>query len=244
MYTLYNSPLHTQSSLVVSWQRIYNSLTVTSNYTMKTFFHSLINFLPLFCNCQLNYSAPKFISWQTGVSELNFSLYTATASFGTLLYNHFAWTTQKTQHFNCSEGVFTAPLHNNGSYSIVANMFAAAGICLPSRCLTMNVYSDFAIPAFGRHVTIFNYKCIIIIREFILSMCETVGLTNKLVIYMINSHEFSRNIVVGYIVTAGELIRWGRMASDHVMLFLSAYTLTRSTSPRRKTVFCLMNSLK
>jgi hypothetical protein len=35
-YTLSSSPLHThygsQSSLVVSWQRIYNSLTVASNH--------------------------------------------------------------------------------------------------------------------------------------------------------------------------------------------------------------------
>jgi hypothetical protein len=27
-------------------------------------------------------------------------------------------------------------------------------MCLPIRCLEMNVYSDFAIPAFGNHVTI------------------------------------------------------------------------------------------
>jgi hypothetical protein len=37
IYTLYSSPLHThwgsQFSLVVSWQRIYNSLTVTSSHT-------------------------------------------------------------------------------------------------------------------------------------------------------------------------------------------------------------------
>jgi hypothetical protein len=34
-------------------------------------------------------------------------------------------------------------------------IFISAGISLPSRCLAMNVYSDFGIPAFGRHVTIF-----------------------------------------------------------------------------------------
>jgi hypothetical protein len=45
--------------------------------------------------------------------------------------------------------VFIAPLHSNGSYSIIA-----AGMCLPSHCLAMNVYSDFTIPAFGRRVTI------------------------------------------------------------------------------------------
>jgi hypothetical protein len=36
-------------------------------------------------------------------------------------------------------------------------MFVAAGMCLPSRCLAMNIYSDFTIPAFGRHVTICFY---------------------------------------------------------------------------------------
>jgi hypothetical protein len=36
---------------IVSWQRIYNSLTVTSSHK---FLHRIIRFLPLFCNCQLN----------------------------------------------------------------------------------------------------------------------------------------------------------------------------------------------
>jgi hypothetical protein len=57
IYTLYRSPLHTHldshSSLAVSRQRIYKSLTVTSKSRMKSSFHSLILFLPLFCNCQL-----------------------------------------------------------------------------------------------------------------------------------------------------------------------------------------------
>jgi hypothetical protein len=38
--------------------------------------------------------------------------------------------------------------------SIVVYIFVAAGTCLPSRCLTINVHSGFAIPAFRRHVTI------------------------------------------------------------------------------------------
>jgi hypothetical protein len=33
----------------------------------------------------------------------------------TLLYNHFARTTQKTKPFYCREGVFRVPLHSNGS---------------------------------------------------------------------------------------------------------------------------------
>jgi hypothetical protein len=60
----------------------------------------------------------------------------------------------KIQPFCCREGVFTAPLHSNGSYSFVACVFVAAGMCLPSRCLAMNVYPDFAVPAFGRHITV------------------------------------------------------------------------------------------
>jgi hypothetical protein len=66
----------------------------------------------------------------------------------------FARTTQKTQPLYRWEGVFTAPLHSDGSYSIVASVFVSAGICLPSRCLAMSVYSDFAIPADGRFVTV------------------------------------------------------------------------------------------
>jgi hypothetical protein len=41
--------------------------------------------------------------------RLETKFFSATASFGTL-YNHFAWTTKKTQPLYCWEGVFTAPL--------------------------------------------------------------------------------------------------------------------------------------
>jgi hypothetical protein len=73
-----------------------------------------------------------------------------------LLYNVFAQTMRKTQPFYCCEGVFTVPLRNNGRYSIVACVFVIAGMGLPSRCLAMKVYFDFAIPSFGRHVTILS----------------------------------------------------------------------------------------
>jgi hypothetical protein len=56
----------------------------------------------------------------------------------------------------CWEGVVTAPLNINGSYSIVAWLSVAAGICLPSRCLAMDVSYEFTIPAFGRHVTVYS----------------------------------------------------------------------------------------
>jgi hypothetical protein len=107
--------------------------------------------------------------WQAGISKLNSSLSIATANFGKLLYNNFARTTQKTQPLYCWKGVVTAPFHSNGNYSIATSIFVAAGIRLASRCLAMNVCSDFAIPAFGRHVIMFNFKCMIqIIREFII----------------------------------------------------------------------------
>jgi hypothetical protein len=43
-------------------------------------------------------------------------------------------------------------LHNNVSYLIVVYVSVAAEMCLPSRCLTMKIYSDFSIPDFGLHV--------------------------------------------------------------------------------------------
>jgi hypothetical protein len=60
-----------------------------------------------------------------------------------------------TQEFRyCYRGVPTSLLHRNGSCSIVACVFVATGICLPSRCLAMDVSSGPTIPAFRRHVTI------------------------------------------------------------------------------------------
>jgi hypothetical protein len=37
---------------------------------------------------------------------------------------------------------------------IVAHVFVAAGMCLPSHCLALDVYSGSTIPAFRCHVTI------------------------------------------------------------------------------------------
>jgi hypothetical protein len=62
-------------------------------------------------------------------------------------------THKKTPFPNNSSGVFTSPLHRNGS-SIVVCVFITAGTCLLSRCLAMNVYSGTAIAAFRLHDTI------------------------------------------------------------------------------------------
>jgi hypothetical protein len=90
----------------------------------KSSFHSLIPFLPLLCNCPLN---SKLISWQACISKLDSSLNDLN---WTLLYNRFAWTTQKTQPLYCWEGMFTVMLHSNRSYSTVACKFVATGMCL------------------------------------------------------------------------------------------------------------------
>jgi hydroxymethylglutaryl-CoA reductase len=41
---------------------------------------------------------------------------------------------------------------------VVACVFVAGEMRLSSRCLANSVYSDFAIPAFGRHVTVRIYQ--------------------------------------------------------------------------------------
>jgi hypothetical protein len=139
IYTLYSSPLHTHwgshSSLVVSWDRISLSLQFTHEifFSQPNSFLAIIQRLPI-PNTRLTtvqFLCPKLISWQAGISKLDSRL----LHNWTLLYYHFARTTLKTQSLYCWEGVFTAPLHSNGSYSIVACVFVVAAMCLPSRCL-------------------------------------------------------------------------------------------------------------
>jgi hypothetical protein len=130
--TLYSSPLRThwgpQPSLVLSWQRIYsyNSLTVTSDHTWVSL-HRLIPFLPLFCNCQFRRldSVQFFCSQAHNLAgwRLKTRLTRLTLLKWTLIYDHFARTTQKTQSLCCREGVFAEPLHSIGSYSTVACVF-------------------------------------------------------------------------------------------------------------------------
>jgi hypothetical protein len=81
--TLYRSLLHTlsvfsllHSALLVSWQRVGNSLTVTAAHS-EVFFaqHNsfLVNILPTANpgdTLSSDSSAPKPISWQPGVSKL------------------------------------------------------------------------------------------------------------------------------------------------------------------------------
>jgi hypothetical protein len=84
-------------TVVVSWQRIYNSLTVISNYTWS------LNFRAEFFSChysaainsedstQLSSSAPKLMSREAGVPILGSSLEAALCC-RILLYNDFSRT--------------------------------------------------------------------------------------------------------------------------------------------------------
>jgi hypothetical protein len=86
---------------------------------------------------QFNFSAPKLISWQAESrnSTLHFMLlFCAPLRCRTILYNHFARTTQKTQLL-LLRGVFTDPLPSNR-----CPIIARARMCLPSRCLVMDLY--------------------------------------------------------------------------------------------------------
>jgi hypothetical protein len=75
IYTLYSSSLHThwgsQSSLVVSWQRIYNRLSL--QITHEPFFAQHNSFLAIILQLptQFSSSALKPISWEAGVSKLD-----------------------------------------------------------------------------------------------------------------------------------------------------------------------------
>jgi hypothetical protein len=117
-------PMHqgSQSSLVVSWQRIYaqpNSfLAIILQLPNPKIFLNSIPLLPVGWRLETQLT---LLSW-------------------TLLYNYLARTTQKSQPRYCWEGVFRAPLQNKESCSIVVRVFVAA-MCLPSRCLAMLVYS-------------------------------------------------------------------------------------------------------
>jgi hypothetical protein len=48
-------------------------------------------------------------------------------------------TDRKHRFLYCCEGMFRAPLHSNGSYSIVACVFVAARMFLPCRCLAIDI---------------------------------------------------------------------------------------------------------
>jgi hypothetical protein len=146
----------------------------STNADFHTTNHSTLSLLSLLSVVLLGNHSPQWLflcsvfTKRFLVTKLSNGNFSASVAFRLTLYN---WTLDCTvasvvfkitprqgprriHNFYCWEGVFTAPLLGNGTYSFVVCVFVAPGICLPSRCLAMNVYSDFTIPAFGRQITI------------------------------------------------------------------------------------------
>jgi hypothetical protein len=174
---------------------------------MKFSFQSLIPFFAIILQLpivrtRLNSSVPRLISWQAGVSKLDSTLLS-----WTLLYNHFARTTQKTQPIY----FFRKRVYRNGSYSIVACAFVAAEMCLPCRCLTMNVFSDFTVPAFGRHVTIcLLAKCSHRINNSVVQL-HTVNIVDRKVfstILKVYIETKNTRKAVPWLCVAGARLKW------------------------------------
>jgi hypothetical protein len=133
IYTLSCSPFDTHwdshSSAVVSWQRIYHSLTVTSAH-MKSCLHLLI--LCHFCSCQFQ---------RLGFSRL--LVYTPcyyTSSTPVLphtSYNDFARTPRKTPSSVINSACLLV------RYPAMDVLFLSdcfVGMCLSSRCLAMGIH--------------------------------------------------------------------------------------------------------
>jgi hypothetical protein len=108
---------------------------------MRTSLHSLIPFLP-FLLSHIQLPIPSILCCNSQLRRLSVLIPALPSSYPGRLasrnsinsndllctfYIHWARTTQKTQPLYCWEGVFTAPLHSNGSYSIVACIFRCCG---------------------------------------------------------------------------------------------------------------------
>jgi hypothetical protein len=149
IYTLFRSIGHAKSSqcsLVVSWERIYNSLTVTSVHTKFFFFFTaqfqFLNHLrrPTLSLSRHSFNSSRYVaSWQTYRKHPSFSY--ANRSHRNM--------------FASSSGAFF-PQEPAALAMALPRCFIFARMCLSSRCLTVNLYSAFTIPGFGWHVTVRN----------------------------------------------------------------------------------------
>jgi hypothetical protein len=148
IYTLYNSP--SPSSLVVSWQRIYNSLLVISNHrvflSQSNSFLAIIRQMPI-PKTRLN-SIPGMLASRN--STLHSILLCAAEHFF-ISTIHGLHGKHRLLLLRIVLEMFTAPLHSNGrGADHIENSLSIVDACLPrarlpSRCLAM-----------GIHVTIFN----------------------------------------------------------------------------------------
>jgi hypothetical protein len=139
---------------------------------MKSSLPHLIPFLPLFCQLPIPKTRLNSIPMLPSSYSGRLASRNSTNSNDLLcpFYNAPVRTTQRTQPLYCWEGMLTAPLHNNGSYSIVACVFFAVGMCLPSSCQVMDVSSDFNIPVFGRHATLLSRVEVYRIQDLFLQL--------------------------------------------------------------------------
>jgi hypothetical protein len=116
---------------------------------MESSFRSLIPFLSIFCNCQFRrLDSIQFLCSQAHIPsgwrpETRLFTSRRLLFFEICPYNNSARTKQKIGLLCCWKGVFSPLLHSNGSYPIVACVFVAAGMCLPSPCLTMGIHVTF-----------------------------------------------------------------------------------------------------
>jgi hypothetical protein len=143
-----------QSSLVVSWKRIYNSLSLRIRH--EVFFSQLNSFLAII----LQLSIQKTLFNSILLLPISCPGRLASQNLARLLTELFFISTLYRPRRKHSTSIFgkaclSELLHSNGSYSIVNCVSVAAAMRLPSHCLAMDIYFDFIIPAFGHHVTIY-----------------------------------------------------------------------------------------
>jgi hypothetical protein len=116
-----------QSSLAVSWQQIYKSHCHFKSHT-KSSLHRLSPFLSIFFNSQLNLISQLSSSYPSRLASRNS---TRLLLKWTLLYNHFARTTQKTASL----------LLGRCAYSAVAQQRKFLDCCLRI-CCRRNVFIE------------------------------------------------------------------------------------------------------
>jgi hypothetical protein len=103
----------------------FMTVSLLLQITHEVFFSQPNSFLAIILQlpAEFNSSVLKLLSRQAGVSKLG----SVELFFITTLHGP-----RRKQPLDCWKGVFTAPLYNNGSYSIVACVFIAAGMCTES----------------------------------------------------------------------------------------------------------------
>jgi hypothetical protein len=117
---------------------------------------------------ETNFKHSNYISLGITAAHIKSSLHSRIPFLPSLL-NHLRLPSQETPSILSAS--LRSPLYNLGADptentvpSVIAQqyldccLFVAVGMCLPSRCLVMNVYFGFAIPAFRSHVALTYYK--------------------------------------------------------------------------------------